>query len=217
MKTSIVVPVYGDFVRFLADCLDNLRKQDPYEIIVASNGRTDSVAGICEKFKVKLVTRDADAQPPLINFGFQHASGEYFLDMGVDDLLESDYLAIAEAVLDTKREFDMVIPQYRTIGDVEELWIAEGLVPSIVTHNTVYMGSLMRRSLWEKVGGFDENIPYHTLYDWEFWIRVYKSGAKAFMLDKPLYVYRVHEQNTNRAYASHGTEFMEYAKAKGTL
>ena len=220
MKTSIVIPVYGDFVKFLQECLNNLKElQGTYEIIVASNGRTAGVDAICKKFHVVHITRDADAQPLLINFGFQHAHGDYFLDMGVDDLLVPDYLTIAENVLDTKPEYDVAVPQYMTFGknQVGTLNVAEGLIPAIITHNTMYMGSLIRRSLWEKVGGFDEQIPHHVLYDWEFWIRVYKAGAKAYMLDKPLYLYRVHDQNTNTTYSAHAAEFIAYARAKGTL
>jgi glycosyltransferase involved in cell wall biosynthesis len=58
-------------------------------------------------------------------------------------------------------------------------------------------GVIVRRSFYEKNGGFDTTL-LHVL-DWEMWVRAIVYGA-ARMLDEPLAYYRVHDENdTTRA------------------
>lgn len=220
MKTSIVVPCYGSYRVYLRDCLANLVKQTaPVEIIVA--GGTDqerqSFASLCEEFGAEGYIGIRDSQSYLINRGFEVAKGEYYLDMGVDDSLEPTYIEEAEKFLDAHPEYDIFAPTYKVFGLHETTWRAGGLGQETLRGNTMLMGSVIRASLWKKLQGFDENIPYDTLYDWEFWIRAAKAGATVYISDKLLYNYRLTPGATHDEFSKHGTQFMDYAKAKGTL
>jgi len=51
--------------------------------------------------------------------------------------------------------------------------------------------ALYRKSLWEKVGGYDEHMPSMAWEDWDFWLRVAFHGGTFFHLPKIGFDYRV--------------------------
>ncbi len=51
--------------------------------------------------------------------------------------------------------------------------------------------ALYRKSLWEKVGGYDEHMPSMAWEDWDFWLRVAAHGGAFFHLPKIGFDYRV--------------------------
>jgi len=217
MKTSIIVPCYGGYAQYLPACIDSLLKQTvPVEIIIATDGRTPAIRKMFDD-SVKIVVKHSQSQPVLINFGFRFAKGKYFLDMGCDDLLEPTYIEEAEKILEENPGYDVYLPVYRKFGGADGLWIADGMSRDMLFGNTMLMGSVMKRTLWESLGGFDEKIPHDAYYDWEFWIRAYKAGAVVYKGDKPLYKYHMKTGGTAEWFPNYGTQFLDYAKAKGTL
>lgn len=55
-------------------------------------------------------------------------------------------------------------------------------------------GVVVRRSLYERQGGFDTSLTHTS--DWEMWVRAIVQGG-ARMLDEPLAYYRVHDQSAS--------------------
>ena len=51
--------------------------------------------------------------------------------------------------------------------------------------------ALYRKSLWEKVGGYDEHMPSMAWEDWDFWLRAAAHGGAFFHLPKIGFDYRV--------------------------
>ncbi len=50
--------------------------------------------------------------------------------------------------------------------------------------------AIRRQRFWE-VGGFDESVDFAD--DWDCWLRLIFSGARAGLVDEPLALYRIHE------------------------
>jgi hypothetical protein len=64
-----------------------------------------------------------------------------------------------------------------------------------MTGNYIDACALYRKSAWEQVGGYDENMPYMGVEDWEFWLNLSFHGHKFFHLAEPSYYYRVANQS----------------------
>jgi len=47
-----------------------------------------------------------------------------------------------------------------------------------------------RRNLWEKVGGFDAS--YQLAFDFDFWVRCFRAGARVANIPRPLARFRLH-------------------------
>jgi SAM-dependent methyltransferase len=78
----------------------------------------------------------------------------------------------------------------KSFGATEETWTPPD--PDLITSLTfgvVHVSSLMRRSVWEAVGGFDE--AFSAQEDLDFWTRVMAHGVQGRVLPHPLFWYRV--------------------------
>ena len=61
-----------------------------------------------------------------------------------------------------------------------------------------------RRSLWEKVGGFDTT--YHLAFDYDFWVRCFRAGARVAHLPATLTRFRLHAAQKSSAAESAADE-----------
>jgi GT2 family glycosyltransferase len=58
-------------------------------------------------------------------------------------------------------------------------------------------GTVFKKKLWTRVGGFDENLQYQDDYD--FWLKINNLDyIKIGYLEKPLYYYRFHSTNMSK-------------------
>ena len=58
-------------------------------------------------------------------------------------------------------------------------------------------GTIFKKVLWEKVGGFNEKIKYQDDYD--FWLRLNKlKKIKIGYINQSLYNYRKHKNNMSK-------------------
>ncbi|WP_332912085.1 glycosyltransferase family 2 protein [Algoriphagus boritolerans] len=57
--------------------------------------------------------------------------------------------------------------------------------------NMIFACSLFRKSDWEKVDGFSEDMKMGR-EDWEFWIKLLKNGGKVVKLPFIGFFYRIH-------------------------
>lgn len=126
------------------------------------------------------------------------AKGDYLVILGDDDTLEPDYLETAVKDLDwTGADIAYSKTQGRNgRGDATGVY----LPPSIITletmrrGNAIWQSSVVRRSLWEAVGGYDMSIPY--AHDYDFWVRCLQHGATTTYL--PMIGWTHYEHNEGR-------------------
>jgi glycosyltransferase involved in cell wall biosynthesis len=69
----------------------------------------------------------------------------------------------------------------------------------MLLQNRITNFSLVRASMWTALEGYDEIINGGNGYeDWDFWIRAIKAGYKYNILNKELYFYRDHANQTSK-------------------
>lgn len=192
-KVSVVVPCYNTH-RYLADVLASVSAQTfrDFEIIVVDDGSTDPAtltfldaldAGI------RLVRKPNGGLSSARNAGFLAARGEYVLPLDADDQIAPEMLARTVSVLDASPEVAFAYAQIEVFGDesgiVHKTW---NFFEQLATNQLPYC-MLIRRAVWESVGGYDESMR-KGYEDWEFNIRITKSGAKGVQIQAPLFRYR---------------------------
>jgi glycosyltransferase involved in cell wall biosynthesis len=74
------------------------------------------------------------------------------------------------------------LQSYEEILDIYRVWWAD--------RQWVQPEVFFRRSLWERVGGFDASM--HLAFDYDFWVRCLKAGARVVRLDAVLAEFRLH-------------------------
>lgn len=134
-----------------------------------------------------------------INYGISFASkNSYIITMGSDDLFSKNYIQRAREVFDSYQCIDIVVPQIEQIGarrgKVDPL-LRRGLnIFKFFKKNRIFAASAFRRSIWEEVGGFNENLR-GSYEDWDFWFRCAIHGASFYELNAVGYCYRIRKSS----------------------
>ena len=210
-RVSIVVPCHNGG-RFLDGLLASVRAQTfgDFETIVVDDGSTE--AATREKLEtldpaVRVVHQDNRYLPGARNRGFFEARAKLVLPLDCDDRLEPSYLAETVPILENAPpDVGFVFTHIRLTDTLT------GVLPRHLNRfdqlflNLLPYCMLMRKSAWHAVGGYDETMR-DGLEDWEFNIRLSRSGFRGVELARPLFVYSVRPDGMlmSRATRMHGT------------
>jgi glycosyltransferase involved in cell wall biosynthesis len=183
MKVSIIIPSYNS-ARWLASAVESVRHQTrpADEIVIVDDGSTDGTAALCQTFGkgVKYVHRGNGGLAAARNTGTRESSGDWLLFLDADDILlpnalhdllrtaeESDAGVVYGFVLQRRAAATDAQLHGRpyAVGNPHHPAKAHFWWTPIPTAGC----ALIRRSLNEEVGGFDEN--FRQVEDAEYWLR----------------------------------------------
>jgi glycosyltransferase involved in cell wall biosynthesis len=183
MKVSVIIPSYNS-ARWLASAVGSVRRQTlpADEIVIVDDGSTDETALLCRTFGegVKYVHRRNGGLAAARNTGVRESSGDWLLFLDADDILLPNAL---QDLLRTAEESDAgvvygFVLQRREMTTDARLHgrpYAVGKPPHPAKAHFWWTPiptagcALIRRSLNEEVGGFDEN--FRQVEDAEYWLR----------------------------------------------
>lgn len=207
MKVGVAVPVYNARP-YIEECLVSVVNQT-YSNVQAYCSDDQSDDGSFEWLLdnpelAPSISRNAQRKGWPIN---QNSAVKLALNDGCDAifLLSADDL-LAPHCIDTLvdvlgSDMDWVVPYNQVFGFGNPTIQASQPEPILADFKTwppLTDKMLMRRQVWETVGGFstDVTVPgsWGCAEDWEFWIKVFKAGFLNFVIHpEPLYYYRMHE------------------------
>ncbi len=189
MRISVVVPVRNE-EHTISELLDSLKHQTltPAEIIIADGGSTDRTVEIVEAYErgpltIHLIRGGQGFPGRGRNLGTARAVNEWvaFIDAGVKP--SPQWLASLAAVAEAPGDDDVVYGSYEPVTNtLFEECAAIAFVPppvnmgshSIRTRSTA--SALIRRSVWEVVGGFPEDL--RSAEDLVFMNRIDDAGFR---------------------------------------
>ncbi|MCB0283003.1 MAG: glycosyltransferase [Calditrichae bacterium] len=184
MHISVVIPTFNR-ADVLPRAIKSVLKQTykALEIIVVDDGSTDNTQTVLKEFAtdVLIISQNNSGVSNARNNGIKSAAGEWIALLDSDDEWQIDKLQKAF-------KYNSLNPEYE-IFHSEEIWIRNGvrvnqkknhrkyggmifkqcLLSCIVSPSTV----VFKKSLWDKIGGFDETIP--VCEDYDFWLRIAKN------------------------------------------
>ena len=198
-KVSVIIPTYNR-LPMLKEAVESVLAQDfeDFELIVVDDGSTDGTADEITRYggRVKLLRHQENRGVSAArNSGILHAKGKYIGFLDSDDLWVKGKLKIQVAFLDEN-------PQY-PLCYTDEIWIRRGKRVNPMLKHAKFSGwilekclplciispssALMRKTLFSKVGLFDEALP--VCEDYDLWLRV-SVRFPIFFIDKRLIVKR---------------------------
>lgn len=189
---TVVIPCYNQ-AHFLKDCIDSVKAQTVKvkEIIVVDDGSPDNASEVANKLGVRCIRQTNKGLSAARNTGIKAAKTEYVLPLDADDMIHPDFLA---KTLPYMERYDIVSTWLQTFGNENRKWGSDKLEPTLgmlKSQNQINCCSLFRRSMWEKVGGYDEAMR-DGFEDWEFWIRCVSEGYNIRIVPEYLFMYRKH-------------------------
>jgi glycosyltransferase involved in cell wall biosynthesis len=141
------------------------------------------------------------------NTGIRASNSSLIALVDADDRLHHDFLRATHATID-RGPFDYMAVDWQVFGDRDEVWEfpLDDSVNCPAHFLFVGSGLIMRRKVWELVGGYCEHETLRGGEDWDFWISAAERGARPGRLAQALYQYRIHSAamtNTTARINSH--------------
>lgn len=194
-EISLVIPVYNEEVS-IEGLIENIRQQtcQPAEIIFVDGGSTDKTIEIIERtvsaqsnFKLIKTLRASPGKGR--NIGVEHALYKWiiFTDAGIT--LDKNWIENLVKVRDGSPNADIIYGNYSPVADTFfEKCAAISYVPSLRKNQIrgkAIVSCLLKRSVWESVGGFPD---LRAAEDLIFMEDAEKKGAiPAFAPDADVY------------------------------
>lgn len=206
-KISIIIPCFNQ-AHFLGDAVTSALNSNysDIEIIIINDGSTDDTIEKAEEFcanhpNIVFVNQDNMGVSYARNAGIEIATGKYILPLDGDDLISPDYVPKALQVLEEDPNVKAVYcgaVKFNKNG--EWPWkLKQFSLKSLAKDNMIFVSAVFRKSDWEKVGGYSEDlIKGHE--DWEFWIKLLKSGGEVVKLPFVGFYYRITDESRRKAY-----------------
>ena len=200
-KVSIIIPVYNEF-EYTYNCLKSILKNSgdvPYEIIVADDCSSDLTVRVEEiAVNVKSVTTEKNVKFLLnCNHAAKYAKGDYILFLNNDTQVQANWLEPMVSLMERDKEAGLV--GAKLVYPDGLLQEAGGIVwkdasawnygnrksPEDPEFNYVkeadYISGaciMVRRTLWEEIGGFDERFAPAYYEDTDLAFEIRKRGCK---------------------------------------
>ncbi len=206
---SVIIPCYnsGEFLLEAIESVEKYYDKNIYEIVIVNDGSTEeNTIALLDKLKkksYKVIQQENKGPAAARNTGIINSQGKFLLFLDSDNKIRPDYITKGIEVLSKNKEIGVVYGNPVFFGGNTERHFKpkEFDLKSIVHGNYIDVCAVIRREVWEEVGGFDENREL-SQEDWEFWIRVGKSKWKFSYIDEPLFDYRI--RDSSHVTKSHG-------------
>jgi GT2 family glycosyltransferase/glycosyltransferase involved in cell wall biosynthesis len=196
---SIIIPCFNQAC-YLPDAVGSVIIQafDDWECIIVNDGSSDNTSDVAKQLiaqfpdrKIRLLEKNNGGLPDARNTGIAASSGQYWLPLDADDRIAPSYLEKALKIFNEHPDVGFVYSHIQHFGEKHDLYVLPEFDANTIVHtdNTACVCSLVRRSVWENVGGYNAEMR-EGYEDWDFWVGCIENGWKGYRIPEPLFFYR---------------------------
>lgn len=204
---SLVVPVYNRAV-FLTHTLDSIIAQthSDFELLIWDDGSTDTSVEIATHYaqqdkRIRVIAAAHQGQTLSLKGAISQTTAPYVGWVDSDDLLAPTALEDIIAILNTHPQVGLVYTDYEVI---DEQGTSRGKgsrcqIPyskeRLLVDFMLFHFRLMRRSVYDQVGGIDPT--FDRAQDYDLCLK-FSEVTDIYHLQNPLYLYRTHAQSVSQ-------------------
>lgn len=194
---SVIIPSYNRS-QMLREAIKSVVSQDfrDFELVVVDDGSTDDTHAVLETYpEIQIVSQEHRGVSTARNAGVRAAHGDFLAFLDSDDLWRPSKLSAQVAFFKKNPAAG--------ICQTEEIWLRNGvrLNPAkrhrkgsgMIFERSVELclvspsAVMMRRTLFDEVGPFDESMP--ACEDYDLWLRI-SSRFPIHLINSPLVIKR---------------------------
>lgn len=199
---SVLMAVYNceETVEEAVKCIQN-QTYTNWEMIIVDDCSTDNTLKVVKQLsiedsRIKVFRNTVNKTlAPSLNICASQASGKFFARMDGDDVCDPTRFEKEMNVLLNHPEYAVVscslkfFDEYGEYGKVlyNEYPQKEDFAK---TSPICHAGCIIRREVFEQLGGYDESPDVERIEDYDLWIRLYDAGYRAYNLQEYLYSMR---------------------------
>ena len=218
-RVSVVIPAYAA-AAFIELTLDSVAAQTyrDFEIVVVDDGSPDDTKAVVDRWLARTGARGTCIRRPngriaaARNTGLKAASGDLVALLDHDDLWRPEKLALCVAEFDAHPETALVGHHTDVVEDGKVIRVErKGPASSSMYDRLLFeanavapSAAVFRRDKALEIGGFREAPQFNTVEDYDFWMRLAKTGPFRF-LDRVLSSYTVIPGSASRRVEYHHT------------
>lgn len=221
-KISIIIPCYnhGMYIKDAIESVELCKDKELYEIIIMNDGSTD-------KFTVEILQELAESGYHVINQqnqglgaarnnAIKQAAGKYILPLDSDNKIRPDYIYESIKILDKQPDIAMVYGDSEYFGEKKGInKVGEFNLQRLMLGNFIDACAVYRKSVWEKIDGYDEKMPVMGYEDWDLWLKMALNGFTFRYLNCVMFDYRVRNDSMLHSIDNaKGNEIREYMNGK---
>ena len=200
---SVILPAYN-VAQYLPACIESVLHQSysSLELLAVDDGSSDETAAIISRYaaadaRVRGFRGPNRGVSHARNVALRHARGRFLALLDGDDLWDPTFLVEQLRVFRRDPDVAIVSGNARNLGgplDGQPVrpWPAEPrqvtFLDMIEQVDAIFIMSVVRREVYEKIGGFNESL--FRSEDYEFWLRAAAAGFVITTNPRPLGMYR---------------------------
>lgn len=198
---SVVIPTYNraiDLERALLSLNNQIYKY--FEVLICDDGSTDNTSSVVNEFANKLNIRYIKIQnsgKPAVprNLGITQAKGKYIAFLDSDDWWHENKLQLAFEYLENGADLvysDFYKVKYLTEKEIVRVReLKENITIDLLKNGNAICNSsvVVRKSILDKVGFFNEGQEYIAWEDFDLWLRISKITSHFVHINQPLVYY----------------------------
>ncbi len=195
MLISVIIPTRNR-PDYLAEAAASVLAQSHagLELIIVNDGSTPVRLPV--DHRIRILESGQSGAVPARNMGVSAAKGDAIAWLDDDDVwTDTEFLTIAAAILSPTIDFIfadgmLIYPD----GKSHRSFAEDADEKSLTKDNTILVSSACYlKSLHDKLGLFDQSLPYY--WDWDWYLRVARNGSRLQRIERPVVNIRIHENN----------------------
>ena len=216
---SVVLPVYNA-EKYLFETLESIVQQSyrEIELIIINHASTDGSQDIIEQYikndsRLIVINLEQNVGGPAHprNIGIAQSKGEYIAFIDADDIWEKDkikkcmLLAKADIIYHKEIFFKNTLGNAETISNTKNYENEKNIFHQLLLNgNNFSPSAIMIKRTILKDNFFNESALFHTVEDYDLWLRLSRQNLTYKFINEVLGYYRLHDEAASKNIKIHG-------------
>jgi glycosyltransferase involved in cell wall biosynthesis len=213
---SFIIPYYNSGLT-IVETLNSIYNQTykNFDIWIVNDGSTDEnsleiLKDIENSHSVTILHQENEGPSIARNRAIVQSKSDYIVPLDADDLIFNNAIDLAMEKMELNNDVGIVYGDIVFFGSKNELKKQCFVnIDKQLIFNQLAVTALIRRSVFNEVGLYDEVLSKPGLEDWEFWMRVEQSKWKFKSIENPFLKVRVSSSSRTYTQANNNLEFIK--------